>query len=300
MHPWRQLFFSAMLFMSIALLSGCSTPASRIRDFASDSRYGNEVIRADGFDHQVFTQNLGARDLASAGRTLHVYLEGDGEPWRHRVVIMPDPTPPTPPLMLRLMATDPLPAVHVGRPCYNGFSRDTGCHFSLWTSARFSPTVIDSMAGVIRLLQRRHRVSKLWLIGHSGGGALALLLASRLPDVSHVITLGGNLDTDAWTAHHRYTPLYESLNPASEPPLREAVRQWHLTGIEDQVIPPRLVEASIRRQPTAVGIELAGFTHSCCWPTLWPDLLQSVAEDAPEQVNGTIIWRAPGLSSASP
>ena len=212
-----------------------------------------------------------AASPAAATGTLHIYLEGDGQPWQHRIVIMPDPTPRNP-LMLRLMRNDPEPSAYVGRPCYYGHSQDPGCTFPLWTSARFSETVVASMAEVIRVLQGRYRARELWLIGHSGGGALAMLLAERLPAVSRVVTLGANLDTDAWTRHHRYSPLRESFNPAQRPALRQGVRQWHLLGTADRVVPPALVTRFIRRQPAAVGIELAGFTHSCCWSSLWPEL----------------------------
>ena len=44
-------------------------------------------------------------------------------------------------------------------------------------------------------------------VGYSGGGVLAVLIAERLDNVAGVITVGANLDTDAWTEHHGYLPL---------------------------------------------------------------------------------------------
>ena len=44
------------------------------------------------------------------------------------------------------------------------------------------------------------------------------------------------IDTDAWTAHHGYTPLHGSLNPSDEPPLDETIVQWHLFGGGDTVV----------------------------------------------------------------
>jgi len=42
------------------------------------------------------------------------------------------------------------------------------------------------MASAIRALVRRYDVNQLWLIGHSGGGALAMLLAEKLPQVTRI------------------------------------------------------------------------------------------------------------------
>jgi pimeloyl-ACP methyl ester carboxylesterase len=55
------------------------------------------------------------------------------------------------------------------------------------------------------------------LIGHSGG-ALAILLAARVPQVVAVVTIAGNLDTDVWTKLHGYLRLQGSLNPIAAPP----------------------------------------------------------------------------------
>ena len=50
---------------------------------------------------------------------LHVYIEGDGEPFMRNRYISPDPTSKQG-LMLSLMALDPAPSVLIGRPCYHG------------------------------------------------------------------------------------------------------------------------------------------------------------------------------------
>jgi len=132
---------------------------------------------------------------------LNVYLEGDGTPWRYRTIVMPDPTPRRP-LMLELMSADPSWSLYLGRPCYNGTSRDAGCDNRLWTSARYSPQVVDSMASAIRVISERHDVDEIRLFGHSGGGALAVLLTEQLSNVKLIVTIAGNLDIDAWTDHH--------------------------------------------------------------------------------------------------
>jgi len=131
------------------------------------------------------------------------------------------------------------------------------------------------MAAAIRVVTDRHQVDEIRLFGHSGGGALAVLLAEQLPKVGLVVTIAGNLDTDAWTDHHRYTPLFASLNPALRPPLKDSVQQWHLLGGRDAVIPPQLVRPYIERLPESVGHLFGGYDHGCCWGVIWPDVLHA-------------------------
>ena len=92
------------------------------------------------------------------------------------------------------------------RPCYFGLELDDTCDANYWTYARYSEKVVGSMVDVIAEQTRQY--SEVVLLGHSGGGAMALLIAEQLPNVTAVVTIAGNIDTEAWTQHHGYTPLY--------------------------------------------------------------------------------------------
>src|SRR6185436_12059458 len=117
-----------------------------------------------------------------------------------------DPTPRHP-LMLQLMTLDSAPSVYVGRPCYFGLANDPPCTPRDWTLDRFSPRIVDSMASVIEQLRAGRGTDAIELYGHSGGAALAVLLAARLGGVQRIVTIAGNLDVEAWTTYHGYTPL---------------------------------------------------------------------------------------------
>jgi predicted esterase len=138
------------------------------------------------------------------------------------------------------------------------------------------------MCTVITAEAMAAQAQKLVLIGHSGGGALALLLVYRCAGISRVITIGGNLDIDAWTALHGYAPLSASLNPASEgahspnPPYR------HLVGSKDRVTPPDFIVSSVHKTGGTVQI-VQGFTHSCCWWKIWPDMLSSLSPSSSQE-----------------
>ncbi|GAA6154389.1 hypothetical protein NBRC116587_38120 [Pseudoteredinibacter isoporae] len=117
-------------------------------------------------------------------------------------------------------------------------------------------------------------IKRLELIGYSGGGALAVLLAERLEAVSTVITLAGNLDHQAWTESFSYLPLTDSLNPMNDAELN-GVSALHIVGSEDKNIKPEFVEAFVKKHGGELLV-LEKVDHSCCWLKNWPDLLKKI------------------------
>jgi dienelactone hydrolase len=259
--------------IGLLLLSGCSTPSQRLDEKATDFGFSAQVVRGTDFQHRVYANLLG---VVAPVDTLHVYLEGDGTPWvGNNRVIAADPTPRSP-LMLELMAQDKKPAIYLGRPCYHGFSDASGCSPEIWTNARYSDAVVGSMAQVLRERVTSQRVEKLMLFGHSGGGVLAVLLAKRLPQTQIVVTMGANLDINAWTDLHGYSPLTRSLNPALEPALQPTTAQLHLVGERDRNVPPSSRHAYLKREPDAQEVVIPGYDHVCCWRDFWPQVLDWV------------------------
>lgn len=98
------------------------------------------------------------------------------------------------------------------------------------------------------------------LVGHSGGGVLATLIAQRSPQVTAVVTLAAPLDTDRWTASHGYSPLYDSINPA-QLPSRADIYQLHLTGSQDTQVTFQHQQKYLQHNPYAKHAELAGVNH---------------------------------------
>jgi len=222
-------------------------------------------VRGETFRHVVY-RNV----RPDAGRTLHVYIEGDGNPYLDRWTVAPDPTP-VHPVMLHLMAVDPAPALYLGRPCYFGLSTDVPCTPLDWTLRRFSEEIVHSMAKVIR--DAAQDMDRVELFGHSGGGALTVLLARRVEKVSRVITLAGNLDPASWVILHRYTPLQGSLNPLAGGALDPRITQVHLSGERDKNVPPGQTEGAVVRLGTSPLRVIRGADHTCCWEEIWPAVL---------------------------
>jgi len=261
------------LWLGLTLLGGCAGPAERFDERASALGFGASRVEGEGFAHVVYHP---ARPRPDGGGILHVYLDGDGTPWE-RGGPAADPTPREP-LVLLLMALDTAPSVYLGRPCYHGLAAAPPCAPALWTNARYSEVVVVSMAAAARrLLSVTGHAEIVWL-GYSGGGALAMLLAARLPETVGVVTVAANLDVDGWAEMHSHARLAGSLSPALRPPLPPWIYQRHYAGGRDQVVPPGIV-AGGGILPGTLRV-IPEYDHVCCWVELWPRVLDEVEQAA--------------------
>jgi hypothetical protein len=264
--PWPAVTVVAALLA--LMLPGCAVQRDGAARLAEAQGLRSARVHGAGFEHVV--RHRGGLGNASG---LHVYLEGDGRPWATPTRVSADPTPRDP-LALRLMLRDAQPSLYLGRPCYHGGARQPPCRPWLWTHGRYSEPVVASMAAALTAIVEANRVREVTLIGYSGGGVLAMLLAPRVPGVVAVITVAANLDIDAWAGLHGYSPLQGSLNPAQLPALPARIRQHHFAGSRDREAPPAVTRAGLRTQHGAEVHEIPGADHRCCWVERWPDLLR--------------------------
>jgi pimeloyl-ACP methyl ester carboxylesterase len=262
-----------LLLLAIVYLGGCATGRDEPADaLAASQGLTRNIVTGTGFQHLIYARPASPEGSGEA-EGIHVYLEGDGRPWvtRHRVAS--DPTA-SDPLALRLLLRDPATVVYLGRPCYQGLATAEGCGPWLWTHGRYGPDVVQSMVSAIdRALPLDDR-PPLTLIGYSGGGVLAMLIAERLEGVERVITIAANLDIDAWADHHGYSRLRGSLNPSIQEPLDPRIRQVHLAGDRDHRVPPWTNRRFMARNPGVTLKLMEGFDHRCCWVEHWPKILE--------------------------
>ena len=250
-------------------ITGCSSASSLFAIKASQLGFETSFIQGLNYKHTLY------KNKASRNGVLHVYLGGDGTPWFKGRYITRDPTP-LKPIMLDLMQRDHSAAIYLGRPCYHQQKMPANCDHSLWTNKRYSKIVVNSMATALKHYINQYGIQKVSLFGFSGGGTLAMLLAPKIKEVKRVVTLAGNLDTDAWTAAHGYTSLSGSLNPALQPPLAASIQQLHYIGEKDRNIMLKLVKPVIKRQKNAQLIVLKDADHHCCWLKHWDKFLESL------------------------
>lgn len=250
-------------------LAGCTSNATRIETLAGTLGMSRSVLEAGGFRSLLYMRGAaGPQDAPLA-----VFIEGDGVPWRGGMEPSLDPTTGDP-IALKLLGQTPQSAAYVSRPCYQEMTGPR-CTPDRWTMQRYSDEIVSSMTQAVRTAAARANVRSVLLVGYSGGGVLAVLIAERLDNVAGVITVGANLDTDAWTQHHGYLPLTGSLNPASS----TAGHPWpetHLYGARDTVVPPATAAAYFKRFPHAQQQIMDDYDHLCCWVEQWPALWQKI------------------------
>jgi dienelactone hydrolase len=261
------------LVMSFLVLasSACTTTGQRIDELAQHAGLGKAVFAGGSYRHVIYM-----RATPPPGARVFVFLDGDGRPWgSDGLSPAADPTTRNP-LALKLLATTPADGAYVSRPCYQQLL-DAQCTPDVWTSGRYSESVVSSMTAAIRDVIRRAGARDVVLVGYSGGGALAVLVAERLDDVAAVVTIAANLDTDTWTAHHNYLPLSASLNPARS----DRSHPWpeiHLNGARDVVVPSETRRAYFDKYPAAQRWTYDTYDHVCCWVENWPGIYERITQ----------------------
>ena len=261
------------LIVITTIIGGCSTPERRAMSLAHNHGLSPVLLRGTVFQHRAFWAARGAPDL------LVLFIDGDGSPWTHGGRrIAPDPTPRVP-LALELAARTPASVLYLGRPCYLEITRPPECSEPLWTSQRYSSDVVASMSVAASAFMSEHHFKRVLLVGYSGGGALAVLMARALPGISGVVTIAGNLDPDTWATLHGYLPLQGSLNPALEPPLPADLKQWYLIGERDTNVPATATARYLQRTPEERVWSYARFDHVCCWTREWPSIFTKIQSE---------------------
>jgi len=254
-------------------LTGCAARGAFDPYHDLDPGYHVSTVQGTQFAHAVVVP--GGQKSAP---TLWVFLEGDGQPWvdgGRRIAR--DPSPKIP-LAFDLFKASPVPRAYLGRPCYFSHAGDVGCDSSLWTSARYGKAAVASMASALETLVGEYSTRRVILVGYSGGGTIAYLVAPRIPAVSAVVTISGNLDIDAWTRAHRFLSLSESDNPATAPALDHRITQITIVGGRDVNVPQSSLRAFLdRQQPQEVWI-YDDHDHACCWRRDWPSILNRISD----------------------
>lgn len=266
-----RIALNAVLAAAI-VLGGCATPGEQLDRRARAAGLEIVHVTAGEFPSMIYLKR--GVPPAHADAPLTVFLESDGLPWSDGRRPSADPTTRQP-LALELLIRSPGPAAYITRPCYHGL-RSAKCNINYWTGARYSAEVVESMAATVREAQRTSGASQVAFVGYSGGGALAVLIAERIEHTASVTTIAANLDTEAWTEHHRYLPL-SGLNPA----ISERPHRWpelHLQGASDAVVPSATTARYFARHPRAQQRIIEGFDHGCCWVRDWARFAAMISE----------------------
>ncbi|NBV71869.1 MAG: alpha/beta hydrolase [Burkholderiaceae bacterium] len=272
-----QRFRQFILFGLIFILSACSSTL-----WLSDTEIANTIseparLKIKNYKAGQFIVH-GRERYDNLGSDLNIYLEGDGLAWVSRREPSRDPTPDDP-IGLRLAAIDPAPnVIWLARPCQYTFPTESPrCKPYYWTNGRFAPEIVDAIDQAITAAKLSAKATKIHLIGYSGGGGLAVLIAAQRNDVVSVRTVAGNIDHPAFTSLHRVTPMSQSLDPASVARRINMIPQWHFFGADDKVVPKLIGESYIRKAGESSCLHMhvvPNVSHDKGWELLWPRLLQ--------------------------
>lgn len=252
------------------MLSGCTgrpgegARLDKANKIAEQGHLTRRVIPTGLFDITTFTK------IENPGQPVVVYIEGDGLSWVSRRQPSRDPSP-TDPIALRLAAIDHGPnIIYLARPCQ--YSLGGGCETAYWTNKRFAPEVLRAMNAALDEALRASPDSKIRLVGFSGGGAIAAIMAAERRDVLDLRSVAGNLDPAAHSTLHHVSPLTGSLNPVDFATSLYRVPQHHFIGGDDDNVPASIYQSyasALNHSPCTAYTVIPGVTHEDGWDSTW-------------------------------
>lgn len=260
-------FVGTAVFLVSVFVSGCAnltaSPTERADALAQQNGFTNVPLQSG------FRAYLRSHSPSGTSPELTIYIEGDGARWP-RGLPPADPTPINPYALKLAIADTSLNVAYLGRACqYLSETQLAKCPLALWTNARFGDDAIVLMSRSIDEIKAKSKAKLLRLVGYSGGGALAALVAAKRHDVSCLVTIAAPLDTATWAASLGVSPLKNSRNPMIDADSASDIRQTHFQGGADEVVPPSTTLAYRLRHPTAKFVLDESYDHECCWDKGW-------------------------------
>jgi len=269
--------FLVMLFLALSCFAACAPHPTQMTVAELEA-----LIRPSGNHVQILETTLfplltvSTASPKAPAPVLRVYIEGDGMAWRTRRHLSSHPTP-TNPIALHLMLADPTAdKLYIARPCQ--FIQSTACKPRYWSTDLYSDVVVTSVSSALSQVAQEKCYRQLELVGYSGGGTLALLLAAQRDDVLSIRTVSGNLDPDAFCRLHHVSPLNGSLNPVDFAEKLQRIPQLHFIGEKDSIVPPEVFSSYRRAFPETSPVHsflVPDVDHSHGWSERWPELLHN-------------------------
>ena len=261
---WRcELLRVLFLGLSIYALNGCVAGAYKALE---KMPFMAEEHQTEHFRHLFVQKGLDRLDTP-----IIVFIDGDGRPWESRYRVAFDPTPDAS-LMLHWFEQSELPSIYLGRPCYFGLD-DDACSAYWYTHGRYGEQVVESMVQVLDSLVNERPII---LVGHSGGGTLAVLMAESLPNVIGVISVAGNLQVQNWAQHHQFSELLGSLDPEVIVPKNRQIPERHFYSEQDQQVRSEWILSYSESRPNAEAVLLDVPGHNIGWKGYWNRINQEI------------------------
>lgn len=267
---------SFLLLLAASSLSACARPhlGKEVADrLASPAWMIDRTIPAGPFAMTAYER------MHERHAPADIYIEGDGKAWVSKDQVSLNPTPFNP-VALHLATKDKADNVaYIARPCqFSGLQdKSKPCDSAYWTGKRFAPEIISAYNDALNEIKARYDIEGFNLIGFSGGGAIAAILAGQRDDVISLRTVAGNLDHVTHSAYHNVSPLQGSLNPPDYAARLRAVPQVHFIGGQDKIVPPVVLQTYLQalgETNCAQHQMIQEAAHEKGWVEKWPELLK--------------------------
>lgn len=260
------------IFLVSILMSSCASDLNRrvkaANNIAVANNFEQKLIQSGDFVLTTY-QRINDKNLPYI-----FYLEGDGRSFVGRYNVSDNPTPGRP-MLLKLAVLDDRPnVVYIARPCqYTPLEQSPKCQQVYWTNKRMADEIIVSINGAIETISNRQNVS---LVGFSGGGGIAVLVAARNKYVKNIITIAGNLDHIAFNKYHNAGSMTGSLNPIDYAKQISHVPQLHLSGGKDKIVPSFIATSYVAKSAAKHVLQktIKNAEHLEGWEAVWPKLLK--------------------------
>lgn len=258
--------FNILAVSTLLILTSCSSHEARQKSAdmaAAHAGFTSHMIKAGAFWLQTYQK------VSNPTLPYTVYIEGDGFAFKNKWEISPDPTPKRP-MLLSLAGRDYRSnIIYIARPCqYGPALSDHYCNNSYWTSKRMSEEVVNSINVAINTISHGHPVD---LIGYSGGGGVAVLVAARNPQIRSIVTIAANLDHVRFNQYHKVQPMIGSLNPIDVVSKVRNIPQIHYTGGEDKIVPSFIGDNFVQaaHSPCVKQEIIPNVSHDSGWDKSW-------------------------------
>jgi hypothetical protein len=259
-------FFLILFITTGFLMTSCASKLERVKRIAVPAGFKSKVIRTNTFSLQSFYRIL------EPGAPITIYIEGDGQAWLTRTQPSPNPTP-TNPLVIRLATIDENEnVIYLARPCqYVNLRTEKLCSIPYWTQKRFSREIIIAINDAINIMATIAKTARIHLVGYSGGGAVAAMVAAKRNDIASIRTLAGYMDHVALNRKVNVSPLIGSLDPIKAAPRLQKTPQIHYSGSKDKRVPGWVLK-NFRKavgSKECVTLRYVNATHEEGWEEVW-------------------------------
>lgn len=252
------------IFLLMLMLQACS-PYKQVDNFAQEHNFKKQFIATEPFSIASFHR------IAQDPHKITVYLEGDGRSWlAGGSRISSDPTSSST-MLLSLADQDPQKnTIYLARPCQHSKQDivDKVCTNKYWSASRYSDEIISATSQALDKIKQQYHNQSFELVGFSGGGAIAALVAARRNDVHKIRTIAGNLDLAEMDKIHRTIPLYDSLDPIKYANKITHIPQVHYVGGKDVIVPPIIAKnfkQASGNPSNIIIVEIKEASHSKGW-----------------------------------